>query len=197
MVTDRVGAHSAWEPLIYSLTGLLLLSTILTLAVGSDLRSHRIPNVLSACGLIAGLGLQGVTGGLHGLLSGLLGAAVGLAWVAPFYLRRGMGAGDLKLLAAAGAYLGPRGALYAAAATLLVGGLGAGGYVFWRATRASIGAVVHEGFASAGTAAFVAARLARHDRLPFAPPIALGGVAAYAYQFESTGLAALLSGVLR
>jgi prepilin peptidase CpaA len=173
---------------------LLLLSAILALAVHSDLRRHRIPNVLTLLGLIAGLGLQAVTGGVQGLLSGLLGVAVGLGSFAPLYLCRAMGAGDLKLLAAVGAFLGPQGAFLAALFTLLAGGLGAIGYVLWRALRASVGSFVREGLGSAVTSAFVATQVARRDRLPFALPIAFGGLAACWYLADFSGGPAWLRG---
>lgn len=168
----------------------LFLCVMLAIAIQSDLRRHRIPNQLSLLGLIVGLGLQTLTGGLHGLAFGLLGAGVGLACFAPFYLLRGMGAGDVKLLAAVGAFLGPRGALIAALLSLLAGGLGAITYVFWRAVRASASTLVREGVAAAGVSAWIAAQLARRSRLPFALPIAVGGIAAC---WQQAGIAAFAS----
>jgi prepilin peptidase CpaA len=177
---------------MYSLANLLVLSAILVPAVYSDLRSHRIPNWLSLLGLVAGLGLRSIADGPHGLISGVLGAGVGLACFAPFYLLRAMGAGDVKLLAAVGAFMGPQGALYAALVSVLAGGVGAIGYVLWRVLRASARTLVHEGLAAVSASAFIAARLARRDRLPFALPIAVGGITACWYQIESTGVAAWL-----
>ena len=49
----------------------------------------------------------------------------GLAAFLPFYLAGGFGAGDVKAMAAIGAFLGPKGALFAAAWTLMIGALGA------------------------------------------------------------------------
>ena len=166
---------------------LALLCAILAIAVYGDVRRHRISNTLSLLGLTAGLGLQYLGSGLQGVTSGLLGVGVGLACFAPFYLLRSMGAGDVKLLAAVGAFLGPQGAFYAALFSLLAGGLGAIGYVLWRALRASVSSFVHEGFAAAGASAVIAAQLARRDRLPFAVPIAIGGVAACCYLTKFSG----------
>jgi prepilin peptidase CpaA len=174
---------------------LLLVPAILAQAVYTDLRSHRISNRLTFFGLLAGLGLQCFGTGLQGLTAGLLGAGVGLACFAPFYLLRAMGAGDVKLLAAVGAFLGPQGALCAALFSLLAGGSGAIGYVLWRALIASVTSFVHEGFAAAGASAVIAARLARRDRLPFALPIAVGGIAACWYLSNFPG-AAWLRGTL-
>jgi prepilin peptidase CpaA len=181
---------------MHNLVVLALLCALLAIAVYGDVRSHRISNTLSLLGLIAGLGLQYLGSGLHGVTSGLLGAGVGLACFAPFYLLRAMGAGDVKLLAAVGAFLGPQGAFYAALFTLLAGGLGAISYVLWRALRASVSSFVHEGFTAAGASAVIAAQLARRDRLPFALPIAVGGIAAFWYLADLFGGAAWLRGTL-
>ena len=109
-------------------------------------------------------------------------------------IMRGMGAGDVKLLAAAGAFLGPFGVLYAALFSLFAGGAGAIAFVAWRALRASISTIVHDGIGSAGASAFVAVRLARRERLPFALPIAVGGAAACAYLAGVTGTSGWLQG---
>jgi prepilin peptidase CpaA len=181
---------------MHRFANLLVLSALVVLAVYGDLRHHRISNKLSLLGILAGLGLQTVEAGLLGLTSGVLGVGVGLACFAPFYLLRGMGAGDVKLLAAVGAILGPQGALYAAILSLVAGGLGAIGYVVWRAVRASVSSLVHEGLAAAGASAFVAARLARRDRLPFALPIAAGSLSACGYLTDFTGVTQWLQGTL-
>jgi prepilin peptidase CpaA len=178
---------------MHSPIGLLLLAALLAVAVYSDLRRHRIPNALTGLGVIAGLGLQAVGGGLHGLTSGLLGVGVGLACFAPFYLLRAMGAGDVKLLAVVGAFLGPQGCFYAALASLLAGGLGAISYVLWRGARAFM-TFVREGFAAASAAAFSSARIARRDRLPFALPIAVGGIVVGWHLAGSTEITAWLRG---
>jgi prepilin peptidase CpaA len=166
---------------MHKLAASALLCAILAVAVYSDIRAHRISNTLSLLGLVAGLTLQFLGHGLQGVASGLLGAGVGLGCFIPFYLLRAMGAGDVKLLAAVGAILGPQGAFFAALFSLLAGGLGASGYVLWRGLRASVSSFVHEGFAAAGASALIAAQLARRDRLPFALPIAVGGIAACWY----------------
>jgi len=181
---------------MHNLIVLALLCAILAIAVYGDVRSHRISNTLSLIGLMAGLGLQYLGSGLHGVTSGLLGAGVGLACFAPFYLLRAMGAGDLKLLAAIGSFLGPQGAFYAALFSLLAGGVSAIGYVLWCALRASISSFVQEGFAAICASAVVAAQIARRDRLPFALPIAIGGIAACWYLTDFSAGTAWLRGAL-
>jgi prepilin peptidase CpaA len=171
----------------------VVLAAVLARATYSDLRFHRISNQLSVLGLVAGLGLQGLGGGLQGLISGALGALVGFACFAPFYALRAMGAGDVKLLAVVGAFLGPQGCFYAALASLLAGGLGAISYVLWSGARAFI-TFVREGFGAASAAAFSSARIARRDRLPFALPIAVGGIVVSWHLAGSAEITAWLRG---
>ena len=58
-----------------------------------------------------------------GLAHGLLGALVGLAIWLPSYVVRQLGAGDVKLFAAAGAWLGPHATLESAILAALAGGV--------------------------------------------------------------------------
>jgi prepilin peptidase CpaA len=71
-------------------------------------------------------------GGLEGLQATTLGAAVGLGLFLPFYLLGGMAAGDVKLVAAVGALIGPKLVLIAGAFTLITGALLALGYLALR-----------------------------------------------------------------
>ncbi len=82
---------------------------IFLLALVTDFRDHRIPNLLTLPALLGGLMFHAATGGLTGSLWALKGALFGGALlIIPFALG-GMGGGDVKLLAAAGAWLGPHG----------------------------------------------------------------------------------------
>jgi prepilin peptidase CpaA len=101
----------------------LILLGVLTIAVIVDLKSHRIPNMLTASALCLGTGLQVYFGGLAGLLTAVLGAVIGLLVFIPFYAKKAMGAGDLKLMAAVGSFLGAPQVFYAIAATLICGGV--------------------------------------------------------------------------
>lgn len=99
----------------------VILLIVLSIAVRTDMLTHRIPNALTGLAACAGLMLQTIQSGMPGALISLAGIAVGIGFMLPFYLLRGMGAGDVKLMGAIGAFLGPKAVLLAAAATLLVG----------------------------------------------------------------------------
>ena len=95
----------------------------LALAVAWDLKTQRIPNVLTAPLGVGGLVFHLTTTGLPGLKSSALGLAMGLGiFIVPFLLG-GMGGGDVKLLAGLGAWLGPKSILIAALYTGVAGGL--------------------------------------------------------------------------
>ncbi len=99
----------------------LMLLSLLAAAVWSDLRENRIPNWVSGGILLLGLALYVAQDGAAGIVSALSGAAIGLVLFLPLYARGAMGAGDVKLMAAAGAWLGPLGALFGCAASLVAG----------------------------------------------------------------------------
>jgi prepilin peptidase CpaA len=87
----------------------LVLPLVLSLWMAwSDLKTRRIPNYLTLGCLLAGLGYQLGSLGLRGLLDGFMGMGLGFGLLIFFYLRGGMGAGDVKALAALGAWLGLR-----------------------------------------------------------------------------------------
>ena len=99
------------------------LALIVAVAAYFDIRYQRIPNGVTFGGAAAGLALHSYLGGLEALGSGLGGLGLGLALFLPFYVRGAMGAGDVKLMAAVGAFYGPSGTLLAAAFTMIVGGV--------------------------------------------------------------------------
>ena len=94
--------------------------TVAVVACATDLAYRRVPNVLTAPALVAGLLAHGVWSGGLGLPGALLGAAVGLAVFFPIFALGGMGGGDVKLMAALGSWVGAGAigwtALYAAVA---------------------------------------------------------------------------------
>ncbi len=86
----------------------LVLPLLFALVMGwHDARTKRIPNYLNLCCALAGLGYQLGVNGLAGLGAGVLGMLLGFGLLVLFYLKGGMGAGDVKALAALGTWLGP------------------------------------------------------------------------------------------
>ena len=103
-------------------------STLAIVALGvaasvSDLRTRRIPNALTFGAAAAGCLFALVQGGLPGLGWSAGGWLLAVILFAPFFVLRGLGAGDVKLLGAFGAWLGPQNALYLAFFTGIAGGV--------------------------------------------------------------------------
>ncbi len=114
-------------------TGRYLIPTLLALwmAVG-DVRTRRIPNYLTGGTAVAGLLVQAIIGGWTGLGDGLLGLLLGFSLLFGLYLMGGMGAGDVKALAALGAWVGVKHTVYLFIYMGLAGGVLALFYLWWR-----------------------------------------------------------------
>ncbi len=164
---------------------IVLMAVVLILSAYYDLTSHRIPNGLSLGGAAIALVYSSVIGGTDGFLMAAGGFAVGLGLFLPFYLLRAMGAGDVKLLAAVGAFVGPKLAVACAAGSLITGAVLALFYVIVR------GGLLHTLYRyaamvriSAATQRFVYLVPTRDDptvmRLPYATAMLLGSIAAVA-----------------
>ena len=81
---------------------------LMVIAAMGDVRTRRIPNGIVAVIVVSGLLYSGLMPpSLVGFLRGVGGFATGLACWLPFYALGWLGAGDVKLFAAAGAWLGP------------------------------------------------------------------------------------------
>jgi prepilin peptidase CpaA len=87
-----------------------------------DVRTRRIPNWLTFGTLVLGVVINAWLHGFSGALTAIAGAGLGAALLLPFYFMRAIGAGDVKLLAALGALLGPTALLSVAVYGALVGG---------------------------------------------------------------------------
>ena len=102
---------------------IMFLSTVLAIAVVTDLLYQKIPNTLTFPAMTLGIGYHMATGGLEGFVYSAVGLALGVAiFIIPFLLG-GMGAGDAKLMGAIGAAVGPKGVFIAAVLTLIFGGI--------------------------------------------------------------------------
>jgi len=158
------------------MTGVVV--TLLALAVREDLLRHRIPNALNMAGVILGFGLATLAGGASGAIHSVGGALVGCAVLSPFYLLRGMGAGDVKLMGATGAFLGPSGALIAAALALMAGAALGVAIVLWRLVEPRpLLETSTFGEGSGVWRAVATILVVRKERFPYAVAIAIGVVA--------------------
>jgi prepilin peptidase CpaA len=100
---------------------LVLIATALAAAY-YDLRVRRIPNWLNVTAVIFGLALNVYFESLHGALTATGGLLLALCVYLPLYALKGMGAGDVKLMAAIGAIAGPGNWLNIFIVTALLGG---------------------------------------------------------------------------
>ena len=102
----------------------LVLLALVTVAAVVDLARRRIPNILLLVGWVAALPmllLSPQPGAA--LLGALAGALCGLLVFLPLYLLRGMAAGDVKMMATVGLFVGPYDALQVAVVTCCIGGV--------------------------------------------------------------------------
>ncbi len=184
----------------WQVLGLGLLALCLTLAALSDGRRRRIPNALVLATLLVGLllnafgpqpfrdneGLFSLYPGALGWGASLLGALVALVVFLPFYALRALGAGDVKLFAAVGAFAGPAASVNLALCVLLAGGLLAlarmamarNARLVVRNTLAALGQMLP------GSVDTFDAGTQTAWRMPYAVAIALGVVAYAAWLFS-------------
>lgn len=83
------------------------LAGVLTACVISDLRTRRIPNAITGPGVAAGVLLNCAVHGLDGLVAALGGLVLALVILTPPFALGGIGGGDVKMMGAAGSFLGP------------------------------------------------------------------------------------------
>jgi prepilin peptidase CpaA len=116
----------------------LLIGALSVAAVGAveDIRCGRIPNWLTYGGLLAALAAQFLMLGWPGLKSGLVGVLAGGGIFYLVFLVGGMGGGDVKLMAAVGAWAGAAQTVVVLIAAAITGGILAVGFmIFQRRVR--------------------------------------------------------------
>ena len=96
---------------------------LVVIAVAWDLATRRIPNLLTFGAALAAFAVHAYVEGWTGAGTSLAGWVVGAAFFFPFFALRGMGAGDVKLLAAVGAWLGPAAIVWVALFSGVAGGV--------------------------------------------------------------------------
>lgn len=162
---------------------LVVLCLLLALAVAHDLLTRRIPNYLIAGGAILAIGLSVYRGGLEGLGASLAGMFLSLAAIFPFFAFRMVGAGDAKLFALVGGFVGLDALLPIWLYTVLAGGvLGIAGIVasksvpqFWTNMKLLLISVTHRVPGAEVPLETISTQTA--FRIPYALAIAAGVVA--------------------
>jgi prepilin peptidase CpaA len=135
--------------------------TVIVLAVATftDLRNRRIPNWLVLPFLVLGIAASGWLQGWHGIGQSFAGLGLGLLIYGFLFWMGGMGAGDVKLCAAIGAWIGPNQLFIALVVTAMAGGIMV---LCW----ALVGGFFKDLFTGKGN------HLKR--KMPYAPAIAVG-----------------------
>jgi prepilin peptidase CpaA len=92
-------------------------------AAAQDVRQGKIPNLITFPTMAIGILCHSVMEGLNGMFFSLGGLTLGIGlFIFPYWIGKA-GAGDAKLMGAAGAVIGPKGVLIAFVITTLAGGL--------------------------------------------------------------------------
>ena len=156
---------------------LIAIATVVTgtgTGAAIDLWTRRVPNPLTMG--LAATGVVYAACGIGGLSVGasLAGLALGLALMLPGHLIGATGAGDVKLFAAAGAFVGPAHIVAAFIYTALAGGGIAIVISLWRRRlRQTVGRTALL-IATAGANAPAIESPLEHNRFAYAPAIAVG-----------------------
>jgi len=102
----------------------LLLIILVVSTAATDLAIRKIPNLFLLLAWCAALGLHLCEAAPAGaIVHALGGALVGLVLFLPLYVMRGMAAGDVKLMATVGLFLGPAETAHACILTWCLGGV--------------------------------------------------------------------------
>ena len=104
-----------------------VLMVLLAVAAVSDYRTYKIPNLLTGGGILFALVYNAsIPPYPHADWTWAAGGMLlGFAVMIPMYAVRIMGAGDVKLMAMVGAFVGPSGTIYALMFTVITAGIAA------------------------------------------------------------------------
>jgi len=108
----------------WQVTCALLIPGIL-LASWIDYAQRRVPNWLNAALIVLGFIVQAIYFGWSGMGTGMLGLLTGFGLLIVPWMMHGMGAGDVKLMAAIGVWVGPMLTLYSFGLGAIIAGVAA------------------------------------------------------------------------
>jgi len=117
-----VAGYARYDRSMLNTVASAALTVILGLAAVLDIRTRRIPHVLTMCGIAAGLGLRFVAG-TDALVSGVIGVLLAFVIMLPFLVLGVLGGGDGKLLMAMGAFMGGQALPGALLLIAMIGGI--------------------------------------------------------------------------
>lgn len=162
-----------------SLTWGAVYSLLLVCAALIDARTRRIPNWLVLVLAVSGLayGLVGPAPA-SGPIASLFGLATGFGCWILFYAAGWLGAGDVKLFAAAGAWLGPFRAVEGAGLAAIVGGLLALTWMLWSYGKKRTGDTLILATATPSILSQGASASGGRRTLPYGVALAAGALAA-------------------
>ena len=105
--------------------GVIVVTTLLFVAacITTDLRTRRIPNVLTGPMILAGFALNAWSSGWPGAQTSAAGFGLAIALLLAPFAAGGIGGGDVKMMGAVGALLGPRLVLWSLIVGLSLGGV--------------------------------------------------------------------------
>lgn len=159
----------------------------LVVAAATDARLRRIPNALVLTIAIAGWAAAAAGWIPTALHAALLGSLLGVAMLFPLFVIRAFGAGDVKLLGAVGAWVGPSMIVWVVLIAAILGGVLA---IAWAIAHRAAGGLARDTAFAVGNLAMVGqigvdtlgeinehARRSRRRSIPYAVPLALATAA--------------------
>ncbi|MDA7977305.1 MAG: prepilin peptidase [Pirellulales bacterium] len=165
-----------------------VVTVVLVVAAVIDGWKLKVPNWVTFPFIISGWIYMGVADGWSGFGYSLLGTTVGLGLLLPLYAIGGMGAGDVKLLAGVGAWVGSMITLWAFCLSAVFGGIIALAMIVyrksWNKHKNNMLMILNEVATVRdpnALAAIAAERKSSMLLLPYGIPIAIGTIVYFAW----------------
>ncbi len=178
-----------WQQILLENWHVKLVCAVLILAAYIDGKQLRVPNWLTFPMVLAGLVFNTWVAGWSGLGYAFWGMVVGLACLLPLYAVGGMGAGDVKLMAGVGAWMGAEATFQAFCVSAVVGAVMAVAMIIYRRSYkehyANLMVILTEFLAIRDPrelSRLAAERKPRMLLLPYGIPICIGSIGYFAFR---------------